>query len=95
MTETRAAPRWVGRPLKRVEDPRLLRGRGQFIEDLAPLPHIHHAALLRSPHAHARIVHLDTAAARTGRGVVAVLTGRDIVASLSPLPVGVPRVSQG
>ena len=46
---------WVGRPLLRFEDEALLRGEGRFIDDLDPVPHACHAAILRSPLAHARI----------------------------------------
>src|ERR671939_59743 len=53
---------WVGRPLERFEDDSLLRGAGRFLDDLDPAPGAHHAAVLRSPHAHARIVRLDAAA---------------------------------
>ena len=47
--------RWIGKSVKRIEDPRLLRGKGRFIDDLK-LPRMAHAAILRSPRAHARIV---------------------------------------
>lgn len=86
----RMATGWVGAPLRRREDLRLLTGRGRFIDDLAPVPRCHHAALLRSPHAHARILRVDTSAARAQPGVVAVLTGADIVPLLRPFAVGVP-----
>jgi carbon-monoxide dehydrogenase large subunit len=54
---------WIGRPLKRREDHRLLTGAGAFVDDMTP-PGCLHVALLRSPHAHARIAHLDVEAAR-------------------------------
>ncbi len=69
--------RWVGQPVKRREDLRLLTGRGNFIDGLT-LPNVHHAAILRSPHAHARIVRLDTSRARAHPDVVDVLTGEDV-----------------
>ena len=46
--------KWVGQSILRHEDPRLLTGRGCFVDDIT-LPNLHHAAILRSPHAHARI----------------------------------------
>ncbi len=54
---------YVGRPLKRFEDPRLVTGQGSFVDDLR-LPGMLHAVVLRSPHAHARILSLDAAPAR-------------------------------
>ena len=63
--------------MKRVEDPRLVKGIGTYTDDLR-LPGLLHAAILRSPHAHARVVRIDTAAARAMPGVVAVFTGADV-----------------
>jgi carbon-monoxide dehydrogenase large subunit len=68
---------YIGRPLKRLEDPRLIKGIGTYVDDLR-LSGMVHAAVLRSPHAHARITRIDTAAAKTMPGVVAVLTGADV-----------------
>ena len=76
---------WIGRPLKRREDHRLLIGAGSFVDDLRP-PGCAHVALLRSPHAHARIARLDVEAARRAPGVLLVVTGRD-TAHLAPMPV--------
>ena len=59
--------RWIGRPVKRVEDGRLLTGRGTFIDDHPPIANIQHAAIVRSPHAHARILGYDVAAALVRR----------------------------
>ncbi|MFQ5828762.1 MAG: xanthine dehydrogenase family protein molybdopterin-binding subunit [Candidatus Methylomirabilia bacterium] len=86
--ETMATGRWVGRPLKRVEDPRLLAGRGTFIDDL-PVQNVHHAAILRSPHAHARIHAIDASEALKAPGVVGVVTGADAEALTRPFSVGV------
>lgn len=69
--------RWVGTPVQRVEDPVFLRGRGRYIDDVGPRDALH-AAFLRSPHAHARIVRVDTARAAALDGVHAVLTGHDL-----------------
>jgi aerobic carbon-monoxide dehydrogenase large subunit len=75
---------YVGRPLKRTEDPRLITGRGQYVEDIK-LPGLAHLAFLRSPHAHARVTALRTDAARRAPGVVRVVTARDL-GPLRPLP---------
>lgn len=80
---------WVGRSIERVEDAALLTGRGRFIDDLGVRPGTLHAAILRSPHAHADIVSIDAEAARQAPGVSAVLTGNDIKALTSSLVVGV------
>src|SRR5687768_14460335 len=86
MTDTvEAAPRkLVGQPLKRREDPRLISGAGAFLDDVK-LPGMSHAAVLRSPVAHARIGSIDTARARTMPGVIGVFTGDDLK-DLNPLP---------
>jgi 2-furoyl-CoA dehydrogenase large subunit len=80
---------WVGRSIPRVEDSALLTGRGRFIDDLGIRPGTLHAALLRSPHAHADIVSIDLSSAKQAPGVVAVLVGQDIKALTSSLVVGV------
>ena len=72
-------PQTIGQPLPRKEDLRLLTGRGRYSDDVN-LPGQAYAAILRSPHAHARIRKIDTAAARTMPGVLAVLTGADVEA---------------
>ncbi len=66
----------IGQSVPRTEDPRLLCGRGRFIDDVR-LVEPAHAVVLRSPHAHARIVSIDADAARAMPGVLAVLTGAD------------------
>ncbi|MDQ6637032.1 MAG: aerobic carbon-monoxide dehydrogenase large subunit [Candidatus Dormibacteraeota bacterium] len=70
---------WLGRSVKRKEDDRFLQGRGNYIEDIK-LPGMLYMAILRSPYAHARILSIDTAAAMQVPGVVAVVTGADLVA---------------
>ena len=65
----------IGQPIARFEDSRLLRGRGRFQDD-RNLPGQPYGVVLRSPHAHARIVSIDTAAVRAAPGVLAVYTGR-------------------
>jgi 2-furoyl-CoA dehydrogenase large subunit len=71
-----------------LEDEALLRGEGRFIDDLDPVANARHAAVLRSPLAHARIVRLDPLAALNAPGVVGVLTGEDVVALSRPFPAG-------
>src|SRR5215470_18002580 len=78
----------IGQPIRRKEDFRLLTGRGSFADDVR-LPNMAHAAIVRSPHAHARIASVDKAAALASPGVLGVLTGRDYVADgLAPIPHG-------
>ncbi len=69
----------IGAPLRRVEDRRFLLGRGRFVADIA-LPDMLHCALVRSPHAHARIRRIDASAAAASPGVAAVFTGADMAA---------------
>jgi hypothetical protein len=66
----------LGQAVPRTEDPRLLTGRGRYIDDFV-LPRLAHACVLRSPHAHARIHSIDVRAAQQIAGVLAVLTGED------------------
>src|SRR5207302_10719508 len=78
---------YVGRSLLRREDRRLLTGQGQFIADLV-LPRMLHAALVRSPVAHARIRSVDLSRAAAAPGVVLALNGTDLLQLLPPVPVG-------
>ena len=80
---------WVGRSIPRVEDAALLSGRGRFIDDLGVRPGTLHAAILRSPHAHADIVAIESSAAKRAPGVFAVLDGEDVKALTASLVVGV------
>ena len=75
----------IGTRMLRKEDPRFLTGRGRFIDDIA-LPNMAHAAVLRSPHAHARIRSIDKSAAAALPGVVAVITGEEAARDTGPLP---------
>src|SRR5207247_9644554 len=75
----------VGAKVKRREDPRLIRGLGQYVDDIN-LPNTLHVAILRSPHAHARIKSIETDAARRHPDVVAVVTGAKIKDQISTLP---------
>src|SRR5215471_14795508 len=85
---------YVGRPLKRFEDPRLVTGQGSFVDDLR-LPDMLHALVLRSPHAHARILSLDAAPARALPGVAAVLTASDIAGAVRDIPPRPTRELEG
>jgi len=76
--------RLVGARVPRVEDPRLLRGRGRFVEDLV-VPGLCHAAFVRSPFAHAQIRSIDTLAARSLPGVAAVFTATDFDGIVAPM----------
>lgn len=87
------ATRYFGARVKRSEDPRLLTGRGTYVDDIQP-PGVLHAALLRSPHAHARILSIETSRAAALPGVVAVYTHADLPPSLAePLPKLIPHPS--
>jgi carbon-monoxide dehydrogenase large subunit len=68
---------WVGRAMRRKEDPRMITGRSSYTDNLT-LPGMLYAAIVRSPEAHARITSIDTAAALAHPGVVAALTGEDL-----------------
>ena len=70
----------IGQSVPRFEDPRLLRGGGQYVDDIV-LPRMAFGHVLRSPHAHAKIRKIDTAAAKAAPGVLAVLTGEDWIKS--------------
>jgi aerobic carbon-monoxide dehydrogenase large subunit len=76
VTATEERPVGFGR-LSRKEDPRLVRGKGRFVDDIT-LPGMLHGALLRSPVAHARIVSIDASRALAHPGVKAVITGKDL-----------------
>jgi len=82
--------KFVGDRHLRKEDPRLLTGRGRYVADLA-LPGMLHAVLLRSPHAHARILRVDAARARAHPGVVDVVSFADLGAAARPLAIVPPH----
>jgi carbon-monoxide dehydrogenase large subunit len=84
----------IGQPVRRKEDVRFLTGRGRYTDDI-DVPGQAHLAILRSPHAHARILSLDVAAARSAPGVLLVLTGHDAAADglgLCPVMVDIPAL---
>ena len=81
-----------GQPVTRREDQRLLTGKGRFTADQIPVGAAH-AVMLRSPHAHAVLIRIDTQAAQTMPGVLAVITGADIAAAgLGGITSGSPLV---
>ncbi len=80
-----ASARVFGSGIRRREDPRLLTGTARYTADFT-LPGMVHAAVLRSPHGHARIRKIDTSRAKKSPGVVAVFTGADTEAALQPIP---------
>jgi len=85
MAATIEAPeKLVGKPIRRREDPKLMTGSGNFLDDIR-LPGMSYAAVLRSPVAHARIRSIDTSGARAMPGVIGVFTGEDL-AEVNPLP---------
>ena len=80
-----AARRWVGQSIRRIEDPKFLRGRGGYIADRITAGTLH-AAVLRSPHPHARITGFDVTAAQAAPGVHAVITGSQAAELCDPMP---------
>src|SRR5918996_5135243 len=78
--------KYFGASVPRKEDPRYLRGEGRYVDDIT-LPGTLHAAFVRSPHAHARILRIDTAAARAVPGVAHVFTFADLERWMKPLPL--------
>jgi CO/xanthine dehydrogenase Mo-binding subunit len=68
--------RFIGKEVRRIEDPALVTGKTEFVDNLV-MPGMLHAAIVRSPFAHARITRIDTSAAEALNGVVAVVTGKD------------------
>src|SRR5262249_9184299 len=82
VAEYMSAPRYIGKPLKRIEDGPLLQGCGRFVDDLK-FPNMLEAPFVRSPHSHALIRGIDTQAARQVSGVHAVFTLADLRPLLS------------
>src|SRR5438093_2671391 len=82
-------PKLVGQRVKRREDPRLIRGAGTYVDDIA-LIGMKHLAFKRSDVAHGRIRSIDASAAKAMDGVEAVFTGKEIAEFLAPMPIGTP-----
>ncbi len=86
MAAKKPEPRgYLGRPIKRVEDPRLIKGIATYVDDLI-LPGMLHMIVLRSPYAHAKIQAIKTDAARALPGVIGVFTGADLNAQCGLVP---------
>ena len=73
---------YVGRAMRRKEDPRMITGRSRYIDDIS-VPGTLWMAIVRSPEAHARIVSIDTSAAARRNDVVAVYTGEELVSDFA------------
>src|SRR6201996_4292545 len=74
---------YIGKTVPRPNLDRLMQGRGQYVSDM-DLPRMAHVVFLRSPHAHAKIVSIDTNAAKQMSGVIAVVTGPELAAVITP-----------
>ena len=79
--------RYLGTSVKRVEDPRFLQGQGKYVANLN-LPNMAYAAIKRSPFAHAKVVSIDTSAAESLDGVIAVYTGQELLDGKDSFPCG-------
>src|SRR5258706_16454625 len=79
-------PVWIGKSVARKEDDRLLRGLGQFVDDVEAAGALH-MAVLRCPYPHARLANLDVSRARARAGVAGVLTPSEVVSRTEPLLV--------
>ena len=75
---------WIGKPVKRKEDASLLKGRGDYVDNMH-LPNTAHIALVRCPYPHARIVSIKTDEARRLPGVVDIITGKEIAQLTNPV----------
>src|SRR5215467_8135259 len=80
-----AKAQYMGQAMKRVEDPRLIKGIASYVDDIT-LPGMLHAMFLRSPYAHARINSINTEAAKAVAGVIGVFTGADVNAKCGLIP---------
>ena len=78
------ASKWVGQALRRKEDPRMITGRGRYVDDHV-IPGMLYMAVVRSPEAHAKITSIDTSGAAGLPGVHGVFTAADLDVA-SPLP---------
>ncbi len=81
--EPREEMRWIGKSMKRIEDPRLLTGKGKYLDDVS-VPGMAHAAIMRSPLAHALIKSIDISKAEKLPGVIAVVTGKKFAETTGP-----------
>jgi aerobic carbon-monoxide dehydrogenase large subunit len=84
MMDTKHAKPYVGQPLRRREDRRLLSGKGRYVDDIQVRGMLH-VAILRSPHAHAIIASVDLSAARASAGVRLALAGADLLGKVGSI----------
>ena len=85
VTEEQANGKWVGQALRRKEDPRMITGRGRYVDDMSVAGMLY-MAVVRSPEAHATITSIDASAAKELPGVYGVFTGKDLdIASGLPM----------
>ena len=89
MPTTPVLPKLVGQRVKRREDPRLIQGRGTYVDDVK-IVGMQHMAFKRSDIAHGRIQSIDVSAAQAMEGVEAVFTGKQIAEFVAPMPIGTP-----
>ncbi len=89
MTDTQTLPKMVGERVRRREDPRLIQGRGTYVDDIK-IAGMLHLAFKRSDMAHGRILSIDTSAAEAMEGVELVLTGAQLAETLGPMPILTP-----
>jgi aerobic carbon-monoxide dehydrogenase large subunit len=89
MAASPVLPKLVGQRVKRREDPRLIQGRGTYVDDITIVGMLH-MAFKRSDVPHGRIVSIDTSAAEAISGVEAVFTGAQVAEFLDPMPIGTP-----
>src|SRR5216684_7040227 len=82
-SRTAGAPKWVGQPIRRVEEDRLVRGKGIFVDD-QKLTGMLHIWFVRSPYGHAKITRVDVSKAAALPGVVCTLTGAEVKGLVNP-----------
>jgi len=82
----RPAGGWIGRPIKRREDVRFLRGQARYVDDIV-LPGMAHLVVVCSTHPHARLRGVHVGGARRAPGVIAVVTGQDLAGRVAPAPL--------
>lgn len=87
------AGKWVGKPIRRIEETRLVQGQGVFVDD-SKMEGMLYLKVIRSPYAHAKIERLDVSKAAAAPGVVCTLTGRELAAISQPFPEIGPGVGQ-
>src|ERR1051325_1258240 len=92
MATSPVLPKLVGARVKRREDPRLIQGKGTYVDDVK-IVGMQHLAFKRSDVAHGRIVSIDTKAAEAMEGVEAVFTGKQIAEFVKPMTIGTPFTS--